>query len=169
MTTYTSILNPKINLRDPGHLQFFFEQYKLFVDSYNKLSERRKDLNTFYVTVNTLIISILGALGEGKFFLQKTGALLSILTLLGIVIAFAWISAIHVYKIINNKNYATIVEFEQYFPALLYTSLNKDLERLDPHAEGKNFIVQREIIVPYAFLSAYLLYLMFNIYRLYLG
>jgi len=67
----------------------------------------------------------------------------------------------------NNKNHAIIKEFEQYFPALVYTSFNQDLSKLDSFSEGKNFVVQREIIIPYIFLVGYILYALLKIIKAY--
>lgn len=163
MSKYTSILNPKVSRDSKTNLQFFFDQYKMFVDGNSKLGDQRRNLNAFYLTANALIISTLGTL-----VVQETPHnffLMGVLLFIGITTTLSWISAIHVYKKINDKNYAAILEFEEYFPAQVYTSFNKDISRLDPLSEGKNFVVQREIIVPYVFLIGYVLYMVFNILR----
>lgn len=170
MTKYTSVINQKADLNDQKQLSLFFDQYKLFVENtVIKMSERRMSLNTFYMSINTLIITSLGALGEGGLFAKKSTLLILILLVLGIASTISWVSAIHVHKTINNKNYTVIVEFEKYFPAQIYTSLNKDIARLDPLSEGKNFVTQREAIVPYIFLIAYILYSFIDIYKAYMN
>lgn len=162
MSKYTSILNPNVSRDDKNNQQFFFEQYKMFVEGNNKLGDQRRNLNAFYLTANAIIISTVGTL------VDKTNPtnlfLLSVLLFIGITTTLSWISAIHVYKKINDKNYAVILEFEQHFPAQVYTSFNKDISRLDPLSEGKNFLVQREIIVPYAFFIGYVLYILWNVF-----
>jgi hypothetical protein len=163
MSTYTSIINPKVSLDNETHLRFFFDQYKIFIDGNSKLEEQRRNLNIFYLTANTLIISTLSSLvGKPNFHIFF---LMGLLLFGGITTTLSWVSAINVYKSINNKNYAVILEFEQYFPAQVYTSFNKDISRLDPLSKGRNFMVQREIIVPYVFLIGYVIYIVFNILK----
>jgi hypothetical protein len=163
MNKYMSILNPNVSRDDKTNLQFFFEQYKMFVDGNSKLADQRRNLNAFYLTANALMVSTLGTL-VGKESAQNL-FLIGVLLFIGITITLSWISAIHLYKKINDKNYAVIAEFEEYFPAQVYTSFNKDISRLDPLSEGKNFVVQREIIVPYVFLIGYIVYIIFNILK----
>ncbi len=163
MKQFTSILNPHVKLETVDQLKFLFEQYKLFVDTSSKSTDHRRNLNTFYITVNTIIMSALSALADGGYLQKKNLLLLGIFMLVGIASTLSWISAIHVYKTMNNKYFAVTAEFERYLPAQVFTSINKDLSRLDPYSEGKNFVTQREIIVPYAFLAGYVIYSVFNI------
>lgn len=135
MSKYTSILNPKVFRDDKNNQQFFFDQYKMFVEGNSKLGDQRRNLNAFYLTANAIIISMVSTL------VDKTNLtnlfLLSVLLFIGITTTLSWISAIHVHKKINDKNYAVILGFEEHFPARVYTSFNKDISRLDPLSEGK--------------------------------
>ncbi len=164
---YTSIINPNVKLNTPQYLGLFFDQYKLFIDTTGKSADQRRNLNMFYLTVNTLVMSAIGTLATSGYIKDKHFFLLGILMFVGIATTMSWISAIHVYKTMNNKNYAIIREFEQYFPAQVYTSFNKDLSKLDSFSEGKIFLTQREIIIPYVFLIGYVLYALLKIMKAY--
>lgn len=167
MSPYTSIINPDVKLDTPQNLGLFFDQYKLFIDTTGRSADQRRNLNMFYLTVNTLVMSAIGTLATSGHIKDKHFLLLGILILIGIASTLSWISAIHVYKTMNNKNHAIIKEFEQYFPALVYTSFNQDLSKLDSFSEGKNFVVQREIVIPYIFLVGYILYALLKIIKAY--
>jgi len=57
MSPYTSIINPDVKLDTPQNLGLFFDQYKLFIDTTGRSADQRRNLNMFYLTVNTLVMS----------------------------------------------------------------------------------------------------------------
>ena len=46
----------------PKYSEQLMEQYKLYVETADRVSERRSTANTFFLTANTLLISIFGAI-----------------------------------------------------------------------------------------------------------
>jgi hypothetical protein len=50
--------------KDKGIL---FEQYKLFVESAEKVSDRRQNSNNFYLTLNSVLVSFTGYLSTVPF------------------------------------------------------------------------------------------------------
>jgi hypothetical protein len=77
------------------------ELYKVYVDTTSKTSETRVKINTFFVSINTLII------GSGSF-LNPT-----LLLLFGICINFLWVELIKSYRDLNNAKFQVIHEIEQ--------------------------------------------------------
>lgn len=52
----------KAQQKDYGEKYFphLFEQYKLYVESAEKISDRRQNANNYFLTINTALISFLG-------------------------------------------------------------------------------------------------------------
>ena len=53
------IFSNRVSL-DEVHLKILMEQYKLFVDTSERLVARRQLVNTFFLSVNTLTLSAIG-------------------------------------------------------------------------------------------------------------
>lgn len=169
MTVYSSIINPNININDIEERRFLFEQYKLFVDGANKLADRRRDANTLYITINSLIISSMGTLAQGKVLPGNNSLLVGILLIIGVGSVMSWISIMSLYRTIDSENYAIIKEFESYFPSNVYTRFNQYVAREKGPQGTKSFLVAREMIIPYSFLLGYTVFIAYEGYRIYKG
>ena len=64
-----------------------FEQYKIFIDSVEKTSDRRQQANNYFITINTALISLIGLSFQIKIF-ENSPWLKILLAVLGIVICF---------------------------------------------------------------------------------
>ena len=162
MAQDSSFLNPDIALSPEKEKQILCDQYKLFVDAFQKLTERRGNINNFYVAINSVIISTLAGLSEGSIFPTKNVTLSSILLIIGIGSIVSWIQIVRVYYTANFKSYQMIREFEKYLPARVFTVWYDDIAKNEPALPGKaqknTFVLRREALVPYCFLFAYSLY-----------
>lgn len=49
---------------DPANLDILFEQYKLFVETSERLVARRQVVNTFFLSANALALSALGLIAK---------------------------------------------------------------------------------------------------------
>lgn len=43
--------------------KLIFEQYKLYVESADRISQRRSSVNTFFITANSIMITVIGING----------------------------------------------------------------------------------------------------------
>ena len=50
--------------------EHLLEQYKLYVQMADKISERRQSANTFFLTINTVLIAFLGIVGKSGIVAQ---------------------------------------------------------------------------------------------------
>lgn len=96
-----------------------FEQYKLYIDSADKISDRRQKANNFFLAINTALFTIL-------WFLFKIENLQELLYLKELVI-FLWILLsiifwflIRSYKQLNTWKFSVIHEIEEKLPLALY-------------------------------------------------
>lgn len=105
-----------------------FEQYKLYVESAEKVSDRRQNANNYFLTINTALISLIGA--SFQFSYLDEAKKLAIIA--GIIISIVWWTLIHSYKQLNTAKFNVIHEIEKNLPLALY---QYEWEMLE---EGKN-------------------------------
>lgn len=96
-----------------------FEQYKLFIDSIEKTSDRRQQANNYFITINTALISFIGLSFQIKIF-ENSPWLKILLAILGIVICFIFHFLIRSYKQLNTGKFAVVHEIEKQLPLALY-------------------------------------------------
>ena len=137
----------------------YLEQYKLYVEMADRISNRRVLANAFFLPINTVIISLIG-------YLSQTGAahqwLYWVSTVgigvAGVLLCYVWYRLILSYKGMNAGKFEVIHALEQRLPAALYEVEWEVLK------EGKNSKVYRpftevEMVVPWIFMALYLLLL----------
>src|SRR5438128_339785 len=97
------------------------EQYKLFVEMTDKISERRQATNNFFVTLNSGIITALGIAfphSEGKI----TGDWYIFISVLGVLLCASWYHLIRSYRCLNEGRFEVIHEIEKLLPVRPYTA-----------------------------------------------
>jgi hypothetical protein len=113
-----------------------FEQYKLYVEMSDKVSERRNNANSFFLTANTLLITIFGGLvalqseprGNPAFSpaqLRENPAFLVVAiaaAVAGIALCITWVLLITRYKNLNGQKFVIIHQLEEHLPAKPYTA-----------------------------------------------
>src|SRR3989344_3285253 len=104
---------------DAGYREQLLEQYKLFHATIERMSDRRQQANTYFITINTLFISFIGVISK------ETGLLtsplwLAVLSLVGILICRSWHKALVAYKHVNKAKFAVLHEIEEKFPMNLF-------------------------------------------------
>ena len=80
------------------------EQYKVYVGMADKVSERRGGVNTFFISVHTIL---LGAVGLNGFDVAKYWW---IIVLLGLVLSYVWFYLIQSYKLLNSGKFSVICD-----------------------------------------------------------
>lgn len=97
--------------------QILFEQYKLFVEMSNALSERRDKTNKFYVTLMSLLLTVF------SIITSITNELLLFIIPLGIMILFSkvWMENIDSYSTLNQGKFDVINEIENQLPSKGFT------------------------------------------------
>jgi len=96
-----------------------FEQYKLYIDSAERISDRRQSANNYFITINTALFAILGLTLKIES-LQNIGWLRSLLSLIGIIICIIFWYLLRSYKQINTGKFKVIHQIEQHLPIALY-------------------------------------------------
>lgn len=93
-----------------------FEQYKLYVESAEKISERREAANNYLLTVNAFLVTLHGLVAASRFNTLWT----ILIPVAGFLVALTWHRIITSYRDLNTVKFKVIHELEQYMPAALY-------------------------------------------------
>lgn len=135
----------------------YFEQYKMLVDSAEKVSDKRMNANNYFLTINTAIISLTGLLLTSKIFLLNLN-LVKLVGLMGLAICIIWFLIVLSYKQLNSGKFKIIHKLEKKLPIQLFADEWREL------GEGKNLrkyipLSHIEISVPIVFFFLYLILL----------
>lgn len=96
-----------------------FEQYKLYVESIEKTSDRRQQANNYFLTINTALISLIGLSFQFKIF-ENVNWIKALLAIVGIIICIVFWFLIRSYKQLNTGKFKVIHEVEKVLPLALY-------------------------------------------------
>jgi hypothetical protein len=137
----------------PGN---YFELYKLAVEMADRISARRGTANSFFLTVNTGALAVIGA-ATVRWYLAAAG----------IVLCVAWWALLKSYRDLNRAKFGVILAMEEQLPARVYGDEWQRLRKervsfaLRPAVAGAWFAQYRELgyierIVPWVFVLIYL-------------
>lgn len=96
-----------------------FEQYKLYIESIEKTSDRRQQANNYFLTINTALISLIGLSFQFKIF-ENVNWIKALLAIVGIIICIVFWFLIRSYKQLNTGKFKVIHEIEKFLPLSLY-------------------------------------------------
>ena len=98
--------------------EYLLEQYKLYVEMADRISERRMQTNKFYISLLSGLLALLSILvSVGK--LNQT-LIFVIVSLLGIALCILWHINIRSYRQLNSGKFKVIHEMEQDLPFPCY-------------------------------------------------
>jgi hypothetical protein len=104
---------------DDQYHEHVLEQYKLYVEMADRISNRRDVANAFFLTLNGLFLGAAGALIDKGYEFSPKWALLFPLAVL-LLECFFWWRLIISYKQLNGAKFNIIGEFEMRLPASPY-------------------------------------------------
>lgn len=114
---------------DTKKTQLLLEQYKLYVQMADKISDRRADANKFFMSLLTGLIALLSVVIQfcGAAALQQ--AILFIIGVVGILLCYTWHVTLRSYKQLNSGKFKVIHLLEQQLPFSSYDVEWQFLER----------------------------------------
>lgn len=95
--------------------QHILEQYKLYVEMADRISQRRITSNTFFVTITSLILTTYGVI-RSSLFIPSLCILVA-----GVLVSFSWYNIVNSYKQINSVKWHLVHEIERLLPICPYT------------------------------------------------
>jgi hypothetical protein len=126
------------------------EQYKIYVEMADRVSQRRMTANSFFITINTSLLTVFGLFkSEMPFWwLLMPG--------IGLIVSFAWFSILHSYKQLNSAKFKVVHETEKLLPLALY---DYEWVKLDNGKRMRTYwpLSHIEKIIPVLFAIIYML------------
>lgn len=132
------------------YYKLLMEQYKLYVDSSTKVSERRATAQTFFLTANTLLATAYGLVaskGTPAAVPRPDMAWPWLVPLAGLMLALSWFVLIGAYGALNSGKFKVIHELEQHLPAAMF---DREWQIL-LQKKGRYTLTQVERIIPLIF------------------
>ena len=124
------------------------EQYKVYLESTDRISSRRQNANSFFVTINTALIALVSYMHLGSATSTKYYWLVA---LAGMAISYMWYRLIRSYKDLNDAKFKVIHQIEKKLPLSPFDA------EWDLLGRGKDSSIYRpfthiEIGIPWVFL-----------------
>jgi hypothetical protein len=123
--------------------QHLFDQYKLMVEMADRVSARRMQANTFFLTVNTALLAVFASLVKEEVLFGFVGAL-PIGALL--ILCYVWWRIVFSYQQLNSGKFRVIHQLEQQLPVAPYAAEwiavgeGKDPKRYLPLTHVENWV-----------------------------
>jgi hypothetical protein len=92
------------------------EQYKLYVESAQQISERRLHAANFFLAINSSLVAVFGIV-YSSFGHHRWNAAIPAT---GILVSIVWFRLVKSYKDLNSTKFFVIHELEAYLPAALF-------------------------------------------------
>jgi hypothetical protein len=94
------------------------EQYKIYVEMADRVSQRRGLANTFFLTVNTAVFTVIGVFLKDFSHVQVWWLIFPLIAILGQ--CFAWFYLVLSYRLLNTAKYEVVGALEERLPASPY-------------------------------------------------
>lgn len=147
------LINKKIYNKNQDSI--LFEQYRLYVESADKISDRRINTNVFFISLNTILLTMIG-------IFYKNNILLAMLSILGFILSILWLLNIVNYIKINKCKFNIINELEKFLPVKPYSY---EWYKIGKGKNSKNYIPVSKIesCLPIIFMLVYIATIIFCI------
>ena len=154
-TCRTSLYGDAASEYGPSYREHFFEQYKLFAQSVNYTSEMKLKINSYFLTINTALVT-----ASGISFSKQVDASVwhYLLPLAGIFISLIWWGVTYTYKIRNVIKLRILHCLEEKLPLALYGT---EWKLMDENHAGllKKFFFKVDLFIPFVFALSYLIFI----------
>ncbi len=118
------------------------EQYKLFVEMTDRISNRRNEMNKFYVSLLSSLMAVLALItGKDDFYVEKIFIFILVVTLT-FAFLYLWGKSISSYKQLNSGKFKVISEMEKLLP---YPCYDKEWEFLGKGKDPKKYAPVTEL------------------------
>jgi hypothetical protein len=158
------LLNPNKNdYLETKYQEHLLEQYKLYVATAEKVSDRRSGLNTFYLTLTTSIAGVIGFVKTNN--LVNDRYLVFGLSISAILICIYWVNLLENFRKLNSGKFKVIHEIEKQLPLNLFCF---EWEKLGRGADSKLYkkLSNVEKGVPFIFGTLFLLVVVLELFQI---
>ena len=141
------------------------EQYKLYVELADRISDRRERTNRFYISLLSVLLALLSIV-VGRNILDGFQTIVFVtIGILGLGLCILWNINIRSYRQLNSGKFKVIHEMEQNLPFSCY---NREWEILGKGEEAKAYLqlTRVEQYVPIILAVPYLLLFIYSLWIL---
>lgn len=139
------------------YIEHLLDQYKIYINATEKISDRRQKTNEFFLGLNTALVALLSFIAS-KTDQTELNVILGVSSIAGITICYLWYRIITSYKGLNDAKFKVVHMIESRLPLALYDTewemlgRGNDKERYWPFSHIE-LLVPRIFIAIYAFLT----------------
>lgn len=139
------------------YIEHLLDQYKIYINATEKISDRRQKTNEFFLGLNTGLVALLGFIAT-KANQSEIGLILGMSAIAGITICYLWYRIIASYKGLNSAKFKVIHAIELRLPLALYDT---EWEMLGRGEDKKVYwpFSHIELHVPKVFIAIYVIML----------
>ncbi len=106
----------------PGHAEALLAQYRLFVETSEALVVRRQGVNTFFLSVNSIVLAAAGLLLRDDSFSDLESIALPFLSIGGAVLCVVWWRLISSFQQLSKGKFDVIHALERRLPAQIFAA-----------------------------------------------
>ncbi len=135
------------------------EQYKLFLQTSEDLVERRQNVNSFYISISSALVAIMGVLFAMEFGYEAELIIGFIFCIIGIILSISWSKILTCYGNLNSSKMKIISSIEKQLPLSLFDA---EWAALSDKLNKKKYVsfTESEQIIPRLFGFVYLVIMM---------
>lgn len=135
------------------YIEHLLEQYKIYINATEKISDRRQKANEFFLTLNSALVTLLG------FVISKANHIVvtvSLASIGGITMCYLWYRILRSFKGLNSGKFKVIHAIEARLPLALYDT---EWEILGRGKDKKTYwpFTHIELWVPWIFIMIYII------------
>ncbi|MFM2357672.1 MAG: hypothetical protein RJA61_409 [Candidatus Parcubacteria bacterium] len=101
------------------YVEHLIDQYKIYINATEKISDRRQKTNEFFLGLNTALVALLGFVAT-KTSQSEIDLILATSSIAGITVCYLWYRIIISYKGLNSAKFKVIHAIESRLPLALY-------------------------------------------------
>lgn len=113
---FTGLISQAPSSYGPKFQDHLLEQYRLYVESAQRISERRLHSGNFFLAINSSLVAVFGitlsSFGKHRWNVA--------IPLAGVLVSLVWLRVVKSYKDLNTAKFKVIHELEAYLPAALF-------------------------------------------------
>lgn len=155
MTEDSSLLQESPDEYGPAYREHILEQYKLYVEMADRISQRRSVANSFFLTLQTGLFGLTASLAGISFGGGQNEVASLIVALFGLPFAYVWWRILESYRQLNSGKYQVVHDLEALLPAAPY---DDEWDKLGRGKDRKKYtqLTRVEGWVPLVFALGYL-------------
>jgi hypothetical protein len=113
---FTGLISKAPSEYGPKFQDHLLEQYKLYVESAQRISERRLHSGNFFLAINSSLVAVFG-IALSSFGKHRWNVAIP---LTGMLVSFVWLRVVKSYKDLNTAKFKVIHELESHLPVALF-------------------------------------------------